>query len=170
MSNMITFEVKGMRELDAALKRFPIDMQRDAVEKSLKAGSKIVQTHGRQNARHWKRRTGEFFGGIVIRKLRAAMPTYGVGVFKRGWFGRLLETGWTATGPRGNKGILLTGHLQVQTFRTDAKTWRDWRSGRQRGKSRVEGHPWLEPALDRNQYRIVDAMADELRKYLAKYR
>ena len=177
---MITFEVKGMAELDRALKRFPIDMQREAVDKSLKAGGEIVRRHAANAVRSKfqktpeKYRTGDLVKGITMRKDRSAsMPTFNIGVFKRGWYGRLLETGWTPRGPRGHKTITSIyglSPLKVTTKRTDAKTWRGWRAQRQQGRHKKQGNPWLEPSFTKNQYVIVDAMANELRKYLNTYK
>ena len=89
-----TFNVKGFKELDEALKQFPIKLQRNILRNATRAGAKVIQKAAIAMA---PVKTGQLAKGIKVnagskRKGQYAV-TYKVGLTKEAWYGRLVEMG-----------------------------------------------------------------------------
>lgn len=88
-----TFNVKGFKELDEALKQFPIKLQRNILKSATKEGAKVIQRAAIAMA---PVETGQLAKSIKIKiktKRKQHTVTYIVGLNKKGWYGRLVELG-----------------------------------------------------------------------------
>jgi HK97 gp10 family phage protein len=151
---MIECHVKGLRELDAQLKRFPILLQQNILDKATAAGARIARDAAKSNA---PVRTGEMLRSIRMVKNRKSKEatSYLVGVFKKGWYGRLVESGTKAHTIKAKNAKVLT----------DGKSF----FGKEVKIPMVRARPWLSPALTFNQERIVKKVGETIKKWLDRY-
>ena len=105
---MITFEVKGLKEMENVLVQLPGKIARRALATAVLEGANIIRDQARASApvgtktyKDWKGRTHRpgllRKRGIVSRKLRPrewqSTALYGVGFSKAGFYGRWIERG-----------------------------------------------------------------------------
>jgi hypothetical protein len=108
MSEYITFEVKGLKEMGDQLAQLPAKIARRALAVSTFAGARVIREAGRSGApvgtktyKDWRGRTHhpgylrKF--GVVAKKLKTKdwrnTVIYGVGFSKRGYYGKWYERG-----------------------------------------------------------------------------
>lgn len=141
-----TVDLKGMKELDYALKQLPIRAQKKVLKQSVSAGAAVIRKEARKNARKFKR-TGNLAKKIKTAynkaKSRPWFPIYEVGCGEA-FYGKFIERGFIAVGPKGEKG----------------GTWKAWRAARKvsKGSRHVAAKPWLRPALSSKEREAIEKM------------
>ena len=104
----ITFEIKGLKELEQELLKLPDKIARRCLARAAAAGARIVRDKARENARREfyssapdekeRPHTGELAKAIRVRKKRTynwrTTQIYGIGFLGKGWYGRLYEYGF----------------------------------------------------------------------------
>lgn len=108
MNEVITFQVKGLKEMGEALAALPGKIARRALGQSVKAGAMIVRDAARPKAPIGTKSYTDWRGkrhrpgllrksGVVLKKLKTrnwqSEQLYGVGFSKLGWYGRFIEKG-----------------------------------------------------------------------------
>lgn len=179
----VSFELKGMKELDEALRGLPEDLQRKALEAATREGAKIVLAEAQQTSQ-FSDRTGNLRKSLKVKLNREAKQaggfSYHIGADARGFYGYFIEKGFTATGPRGTSGFETytdrRGRKRVRALakRGAGKTSRDWRAGMKKDDWRhVAARPFLRPALENNVEAVTRAIQNRLSKridlYVKKY-
>ena len=144
---MADFEIKieGLDELKRELSQFPEQLQKKALDKAVRAGSKIIVAAARQKApvraNEWEgikypNPPGTLKKGIKAEKARR-MPAYFrrdiIGFSPSAWYGALVERGHKIV--RGDKTV---GHVAAK--------------------------PFLRPAFDENLEKTLNAMKEALGK------
>ena len=164
----MTIEQKGLRELDEKLKLLPLEIQRTIGQRALNKGARLVRDEARRRAPVGKafyrypygttarnrKRIGQLRDSIVIAK---GKPSRGAEIvtnvkprLKTGYYGLFIEKGWIPTGR--TKGVR----------RAYGLTARKARARMQRGRAKVPGRPFIEPALVMSTGRVLDAIQKEL--------
>ena len=164
----MTIEQKGLRELDEKLRLLPLEVQRSIGQRALNKGARIVKDDARRRApmgrafyrypygttARNKRRLGQLRDSIVVTK---GKPSRGAEIvtnvkprLKTGFYGLFIEKGWIPTGR--TKKVRAAYGLTV----------REARSRMQRGRAKVPGRPFIEPALVMSTGRVLDAIQKEL--------
>jgi len=159
-------KLNGFAELDQQLRQFPILLQEDILRKALVQGAKVYQEFAQAKApvgtvphRDKKMRMeqpGTGKASIKIRKIKEsadASVRYAVGIFKRGWYMRLIETGWTPTGPR-KKGTTFAKHRHEAS----------------KNNQKVAGRPFLEPSYQTVTHTVIDTVARTIKIWIQKYK
>lgn len=151
---MIEVHVKGLSELNTKLMRFPILLQQQILDKAMASGARIARDAAKKNA---PVKTGEMLRNIRIVKNRRSREAsaYLVGVFRKGWYGRLVESGTKAH----------TVKVKNAKVLTDGKSF----FGKEVKIPMVRARPWLAPALTINQERIVRKVGETIKRWLDKY-
>ena len=105
---MITFEVKGLKEMGDQLAKLPGKIARRALAAAVREGANVVRAQARMSApvgtktyKDWKGRSHRpgFLrkSGVISKKLRSkdwqTTALYGVGFSKRGYYGKWIERG-----------------------------------------------------------------------------
>lgn len=106
MSEAITFEVKGLKELERELLQLPDKIARRSLARAAAAGARMVRDKARENARA----IGLVDKGRLVKSIRVkkkktrdwrTTQIYGIGHGGKGWYGRLYEYGFkTPVGER----------------------------------------------------------------------
>ena len=148
---MADFEIKieGLDELKRELSQFPEQLQKKALDKAVRAGSRIIVKAARnkapKRAQQWEgmkypNPPGTLKKGIKAEKARR-MPVYFrrdiIGFSPIAWYGALVER----------------GHKIVRKGKTIAH---------------VAARPFLRPAFDENQGKVIDAMKEKLGDEIGK--
>ena len=141
----LEIKIEGLDELKKELSQFPEQLQKKALDKSVRAGSKIIVSAARSKApvraHEWEgikypNPPGTLKKGIKAEKARL-MPAYFrrdiIGFSPSAWYGALVERGHKIV--RGDKTI---GHVAAK--------------------------PFLRPAFDENLEKALDAMKEALGK------
>ena len=94
-----TFNIKGFKELDEALKQFPIKLQRNILRHAVKQGANVIKRAAIAMAPVGK--TGKLRRAIKVgvgkKRKNIYAVTYIVGLNKKlAWYGRLVEMGAAA--------------------------------------------------------------------------
>src|SRR3990167_7866986 len=142
-------KIEGLEELKKELRQFPEQLQKKALDKSVRAGSRIIVKAARnkapKRAQQWEgmkypNPPGTLKKGIKAEKARR-MPVYFrrdiIGFSPSAWYGALVERGHKIV--RGNKTI---GHVAAK--------------------------PFLRPAFDENLNKAIEAMKETLGKAIGK--
>lgn len=87
---MIEFEVKGLRELDEALKRLPLEIQRKVLARAVLAGAGVIRDEAR---RLCPKNTGALAKSIVAKRKRQAGASVVYQVGPRKFYGHMVEFG-----------------------------------------------------------------------------
>ena len=105
---MITFEVKGLKEMGEQLRNLPEKLARRALARAVFEGARVIRTEGRAKARvgtktykDWRGKTHRpgllKKSGVMAKKMKTrdwrTTVIYGVGFSKLGWYGRFVERG-----------------------------------------------------------------------------
>lgn len=164
----MTIEQKGLRELDEKLKLLPLEIQRNIGQRALNKGGRLVRDLARERVPigkafykypygtrvRNKRRIGQLKDSIIVSKGR---PSPGAEIvtnvktrMKTGYYGRFIEKGWIPTGR--TKRVRSAYGLTV----------RDARARMQKGKAKIQGRPFMQPALAMNAGRVLDTIQREL--------
>ena len=144
-----TVDLARSRELTRAFDRLPLKVKVGAAEpvvlKTMNRVRDDAKAHVPIGSKWKKPKPGTLQRGIVSKLLEPKIyQIYGIVMTKpTAWYGRLIETGWVATG----RSKSLRGKLGL--------TRKDYRSMHARlvakgAKKRVPGRPWIVPALMRN--------------------
>jgi len=148
LSEYGTVEIKGIKELDNALRQLPLKAQKKVLKQSVGAGAAVIRKEARKNARKRKfKRTGYLAKQIKSvynkAKSRRWFPIYEIGCGKA-FYGLFIERGFIAIGPKGKQ----------------KGTWKAWRAARKvsKGAKHVAAKPWLRPALDNKARAAIDKM------------
>ena len=148
---MADFQIKieGLEQLKKELSQFPEKLQKKALDKSVRAGSKLIVKAARDKA---PKRSNEWEGidypnppGTLKKSIKAEkarrMPVYFrrdvIGFSPIAWYGALVER----------------GHKVVRNKKTIAH---------------VAAHPFLRPAFDENLNKAIDAMKETLGDEIGK--
>jgi len=158
-------QLKGFSELDEKLQKLPILLQEDILKKAMVAGAKIYQDYARakapvgtvphKNRKGQVEQPGTGKTSIAIRKVKQdenATVRYVVGIFKKGWYMKFIESGWTPTGPK-KKGTTYAKHRKEA-----AKT-----------RTPVPARPFLEPAFKNVTHTVLDTVKRTIGIWLVKY-
>jgi len=145
----LEIKIEGLNELKKELSQFPEQLQKKALDKAVRAGSRLIVKAARDKA---PKRANEWEGikypnppgtlkkGIKAEKARR-MPAYFrrdiIGFSPVAWYGALVERGHKIV--RGDKTI---GHVAAK--------------------------PFLRPAFDENLNKAIDAMKEQLGKEIGK--
>ena len=95
----ITFEIKGLKELERELLQLPDKIARRSLARAAAAGARIVRDKARENARAIGLvDSGALVKSIRIKKVRTrnwrTTQIYGIGHSGKAWYGRLYEYGF----------------------------------------------------------------------------
>lgn len=158
-------KLQGFAELDESLRQFPILLQEDILKKAMVQGARVFQKAAQEKApvgtkehRDKKGRMeqpGTGKASIRIRKLQQssdAAVRYAVGIYRRGWYMRLIETGWTPTGPK-----------------KQGNTFAKHRFLAKQSRQPVPGRPFLEPAYQNQTNEALNVIKQTIGKWITKY-
>ena len=148
MSEYGTIEIKGLRELDYNLKQLPLKIQKKVLRQAVRAGATVIRKEARKNIKGLPEKTGTLRKSISIAKSRESIPhnpIFTIGPSNKGWYGHLIEYGFTATGPK-KKGL----------------TYRDSRARAHKFGKHVPAKPWLRPAFDTTVKKVIQQMGKRL--------
>jgi HK97 gp10 family phage protein len=105
---MITFEIKGLKEMGDELAKLPAKIARRALAAAVREGANVVRTRARATAPIGTKTYKDYRGkthrpgllrksGVISKKLRPRdwqnTALFGVGFSKRGYYGRWIEWG-----------------------------------------------------------------------------
>jgi len=108
MSDLITFEVKGLKEMGDQLGQLPVKIARHALGQAVKAGAMVIRDAARPRAPLGTRAHKDWRGkmhrpgtlrrtGVLLKKLRTSnwqtTQLYGIGFSKIGFYGKWIERG-----------------------------------------------------------------------------
>ena len=170
-------KIEGLEELKKELRQFPEQLQKKALDKSVRAGSRIIVKAARnkapKRAQQWEgmkypNPPGTLKKGIKAEKARR-MPVYFrrdiIGFSPIAWYGALDERGHKIV--RG--GTLAGGSKRRKTsgLPFDRKG-RPTTSGQGRVIAHAAARPFLRPAFDENQGKVIDAMKEKLGQEIGK--
>lgn len=170
-------KIEGLDQLHKDLKMFPEELQKKAISKSVRAGSKVVLKAARQKA---PKRANEWEGmkypnppgtlkkGIKVEKARG-MPLHFardiVGFSPIAWYGALVEIGHKIV--RG--GTLAGGSKKRKTPGLPFdKKGRPTTSGQGKVIGYAAARPFLRPAFDDNRDKIFLAMKETLSEQIGQ--
>jgi len=157
---MIEIEIKGLKELDEELKKFPIELQKKALGSIVAAGGRIVKDAALnnfmnvaktmnldKNEKHWSLKN------IVLRRMKRkdrgkSTLTYGIRAQYPAFY---LETGTTPHTITARKAKSLGDKGQF---------------GKSVEHPGYAARPFLRPALDNNVSRVVNAMGYKLMQWM----
>ncbi len=157
---MIEFEIKGLKELDEELKKFPVELQKKALGTMVAAGARFVKDEAisnfmsvaktlnlDKNEKYWSLKN------IVMRRLKRkdkgrSTLTYGVRAQFPAFY---LETGTTPHTIMAKKARSLGAKGQF---------------GKKVQHPGYAARPFLRPALDQNVQRIVNIMGYKLMAWI----
>ncbi|MDY6844230.1 MAG: HK97-gp10 family putative phage morphogenesis protein [Thermodesulfobacteriota bacterium] len=150
---MIDVKLEGFKEINRALRKMPIDIEKKYLQKSVRKSAKVVQKDAMKRV---PVKTGFLKKNILLRKKRIkgyfGEVVYQVGISKDAFYGFFIEKGWIPTGPKGE------GAGTFKQFRAKAKS---------RG-NHVPAKPFLRPSFDKNKNNIISVLKQELKKGIAK--
>lgn len=149
MSGVFDLKITGLNELLKELQGLERKIFDKAMNKTVRAGAKVIQKAARENApvrsNEWEGANypnppGTLKKGIAIAKASRQPPTivrYQVGFAPKAWYGHLVER----------------GHKLVRAGKTIGH---------------VPAHPFLRPAFDNNVQKVIEEMKTTLRGELDK--
>jgi HK97 gp10 family phage protein len=153
---MIEFEIKGLKELDEELRKFPIELQKKALGSMVAAGGRIVKDAALHNfmsvAKTMNLDKNEklwSLKNIVLRRMKSkdkgkSTLTYGIRAQYPAFY---LETGTTP---------------HTITAKKAKSLGSDGKFGKSVKHPGYAARPFLRPALDNNVQRVVNAMGYKL--------
>jgi len=157
---MIEFEIKGLKELDEELKKFPIELQKKALGSMVAAGGRIVKdaaiNNFMTNAKTLNLDKEEKFWSlknILLRRMKRkdrgkSTLTYSI---RAQYPAHFMETGTTP---------------HTITAKKAKSLGVDGRFGKSVKHPGYAARPFLRPALDNNVQRIVNAMGYKLMQWM----
>lgn len=173
MSNMITVNIKGFKELEAALKAFPIKVAQMIERKATLAGAAIVRDAARSNFDSLAYRGLGVYArsGLTRKKIRARklktssqwMTKYGVGISRYGMFVELGTKGHSIAAKR--KKLLARWNLTMQGGMVDESYTIFGKKVEHPGTG---AKPFLRPAFYNNIERIIEAERRALAEMIEK--
>jgi hypothetical protein len=153
---MIEMRLEGLDVLDRKLQEFPLKVQRVIAGKAAYEGAKLFRQAARETApvgtrEHWVGKKGTAIKSgpgylkrhISMMRMPGKPGWYLVGVSRGSWYGRLLEFGWTPTGPR-KKGMSYREHRATAAAKGHA----------------VSGRHWLKKAFDGTVREAIEAIQE----------
>lgn len=155
MANDVVVRIKGLKELDAALREFPAKLQKNIMRGAMRAAGKVIQKDIRANI--WVR-TGEMRRGVAVRAdwdpRRGAVvgKVYMSRKNKHSYIAPWLEFGTQAhrIAPRKKNGTLFLGSVFVTEVNHPG----------------ISPRPVFRPAMDRNKTAAVVAAAKYIQSKL----
>lgn len=147
-----TFSIKGFKELDEALKQFPIKLQKNILSHAVKQGAKVIQRAAIAMAPVGK--TGKLRRAIKVgigkKRKNLYSVTYLVGLNKKmAWYGRLVEMG--------------AGAHFIKPKRKEAlKIGENIIDGKISHPGVVNRKPFMRPAIDNYADQAIVAMKNDL--------
>lgn len=164
------FDIKGLQEMYANLKRLEMKIQKKVAGKALRAGAKIVQSSARSKAPRGKkvyRYAGRLGGkrkvvsrrpvgflrrGIIVRRIRLPNMLFSVsvGLRKEAFYGKFIEKGWTPTG----------------RWKKSGRTRDDHRARAAATRSKIPGRPFMGPAVSDNVQAVIAEVTRVVREEL----
>lgn len=138
MKGGIKIELRGIKELQGKFKQLTEKMIKKAMKRAALAGAEIIRTDASRRATPYSKR----ISSNMLAKVTSQKPTgivIGVGPTKEFWWGRFIELGHN----------IYAGKRKRRSARIVA---------------RVPAHPFLRPAIDENEARVVATVAAEFQK------
>lgn len=151
-------DVKGFKELEAALKQLPPNLAKRALERAVRAGAGIIRAEARRRA---PADDGDLRKAIVVRKDRhgPSSVNYKVGVSYKAYYAHMVEFG---TDP----------HTITLNKKNNRKVMRDKKTGKFYGKSvrhpGASAQPFLRPAFDETQDQVIRKVGEILAQSIAR--
>jgi HK97 gp10 family phage protein len=144
-----TFDIKGFKELDEALKQFPIKLQKNILKDATKEGAKVIQ---RAAIAMCPVKTGHLSRGIKVRVGKKRKDqytvTYIIGLLKKVFYGRYVEYG--------------TGAHFIKIKNKKVLTTKDVVLGTEVHHPGAKMKPFMRPAIDNYAGQAIDAIKNKL--------
>lgn len=149
------FEVKGLKELDEALKKLPEHLQKRAMKEAFVAGGGVIQQTAQAIV---DRKTGNLARAIELKFIPdLGNGNGGVAIYvnrKKAWYGRLVEFGTAPHTIRARRAkSLKIGDTYVKDVQHPG----------------AAAKPFMRPAFDNKKNTAVNVIAVTLRKAIERY-